>query len=169
MKQYDRTAAAVQVFRLFNMLTVGRCSERRLFRHLTNHIFSQSLISKMHNRWVSSFLTKYWKFYVDLRYAGKNWLKISCSLANCSSIGCGTSFLLQRGWLLLAADVFTKIPRISGTLIRTFSNSIFSKVMKQCDGTSVGQFFRLFNMSTVARCSETCLFWHLTNQILGSL
>ena len=31
--------AAVQVFKLFNMLNVRRFSETRLFRHLTNHIF----------------------------------------------------------------------------------------------------------------------------------
>ena len=41
--------------------------------------------------------------------------------------------------------------------------------MEEYDGSAVVQFFRLFNMLTVARCSETRRFRHLTNQIFGSL
>ena len=38
MKQYDESAA-MQFFVLFNMLTVERCFETGLFKHLTNHVF----------------------------------------------------------------------------------------------------------------------------------
>ena len=66
---------------------------------------------------------------------------------------------------------------ISDKLRRTFSNSIFTKVMKRSGGSDVVQFFLLFNMSdvvqffrllnmlTVGRCSETKRFRHLTNGI----
>ena len=38
MKESDG-GDVVQVFRLFYMLIVARCSETKLFRHLSNHIF----------------------------------------------------------------------------------------------------------------------------------
>ena len=68
-----------------------------------------------------------------------------------------------------AANMLTNTPRISDTLRQTFFNSLFAKVMKQYHGSAVVQFFRLFIMLTVARCSETKLFKRLTKNILRSL
>ena len=62
-----------------------------------------------------------------------------------------------------AHKVLTNTPRFSDTLRRIFSYSIFAKVMKHYDGSTVVQVFRLFNMLTVASCSETRPFKHLTN------
>ena len=64
-----------------------------------------------------------------------------------------------------AVNVLISTARIGDQLRRTFSNSIFVKVMKKNDGSAVVQFFRLLNMLTVGRCSGTLLFRHLTNSI----
>ena len=80
-------------------------------------------------------------------------------LDNCSWIGCGKFFLLRREYLSSAVSVLTNTPNISDTVRRIISNSIFAKVMKKYDGSAVVQVFRLFNILTVARCSEARLLY----------
>ena len=63
----------------------------------------------------------------------------------------------------------TNTPRISDTKRRIFSNSTFARVMEQYAGSAVVQVSRLFNMLTVAKCSETRFFRPLTNYIFRSL
>ena len=92
-----------------------------------------------------------------------------CFLANCSRIGCGKYFLLQREYYSSVVNVLTNTPAISDTLRWIFSNSIFAKVMKKYDGSAMVQIFRLFNTFIVARCSETRFFRHVTNHIFCSL
>ena len=71
-------------------------------------------------------------------------------------------FLLRRAYLSWPADELTSTPKVSCILRQIFSNSIFAKMMKQYDGSAVAQFFRLYNMLTVARCSEARLLTRLT-------
>ena len=82
-----------------------------------------------------------------------------------SWIECCKVFLVGRDYMTSAHKVLTNTPRFSDTLRRIFSYSIFAKVMKNYDGSTVVQVFRLFNMLTVASCSETRPFKHLTNDI----
>ena len=129
----------------------------------------QSLISKMHNLWGSSSFWKCSTFYVDFRYTARNWEKIVCFLDNCSSFGSCKFFLVRREYLSLAVNVLTNTHRSPNTLKRLLPNSVFAKVMKQYDRSALVNFFRLFNMLTVERCSETTLFRDLTNHIFCSL
>ena len=75
MKKYDGRSAA-KFFRHYNMLTVRRCSRRKLFRHLTNHIFRSLCFQKIHIILESSFFKKRSKFDVDFRYIAKKREKI---------------------------------------------------------------------------------------------
>ena len=163
MKQYD-VSALVQVYRLLNMLTVARYSEMRFFRHLTNHIFPSLYIGN-----VIFFFLKYFNILCRFQICSKKLKKLFCFLGSCSSIGFRKFFLFPREYLSSAVNGLTNTPRISNTLRATFINSIFAKVMKQYDGSSLLQFFRLVNILTVARCSQTSLFRHLTNHIFRSL
>ena len=77
MKQ-DDGSVVVQFFRLFNMLTLARWYETRLFRHSTNHIFRSLYFGKV------SFFSKSSTFDVDFRNGAKNSENIFCYLDNCS-------------------------------------------------------------------------------------
>ena len=155
MKEFDG-GAVVQFFRYFNMLPVGQCSEARLFRHLTNCIFC--------SLWFRKYIT-FEGVTISTSDMEEKILKIFSFLDNCSWIGCYKFFRLRREYLPSAINLLTNTSRISDTLRRTFSNSLFAKVMKQYDRSDVVQIFRLFYMLTVARCSETRLFRHLTNHL----
>ena len=136
------------------MSTVGRCFETRLFKNLSNHIFCSLLFRK--------YVTdedhiSFWKCSivdVDLRHGAKKWEFFFCFLDNCTWIEWGNFFLLRREYLLSAVNAITNTPRISDTLRRTFSKTTFEKGMKQYDGSVEVQFFRLFNMFTLARYSK---------------
>ena len=59
------------------------------------------------------------------------------------------------------------------SLWETFSNSIFARVIRQSDESTVvkcfQQCFRLFNMLTLKGCPESGLFRHLSNHIFRRL
>ena len=169
MQKFDQSAA-VQVTGLLNMLTVASFFETRLLRHLTNHIFCSLEFWKYitYEGHLFSFkMFKPWcRFPICSRKLKK---KILSFLVSCSWIGCSKFLLLRREYLLSAVNVLTNTLRVSDKLRRTFPNTIFAKVMKQYDESAVVQFFRLFNMLTVAQCCEARLFWHLTNHIFRSL
>ena len=64
-----------QSFENFNMLTVHKGSEKRLFTHLSDHCFADY---DFRNKflWSSSFSWKYFKFYLYFVNAAKNWTNI---------------------------------------------------------------------------------------------
>ena len=115
------------------------------------------------------FFSKCSKLDVDVKYAAKKWEKLFSFLDNCSWIGSGKFFLLQTEYLSLAFDVLTNAIKILDTERRTFSNSIFVKMMKQFDEIAAVQFLGVFNMLAVEGCSETEIFRHSTNDVFCSL
>ena len=124
----------------------------------------------MHNPLVSCFC--FFKMYqISCRFHiySKKWRKNLFFLDNCSWIGSGKFSLLRREYLSSLVNVIANTPRISDTLRRTFSNSIFAKVIKVYDGSAVLQVFWLFMMLTLRRYSEKNLFSHLVYQIFRSL
>ena len=129
----------------------------------------QSVISKIHSLWGSSFFSKCSKFDLNFRDAAKNWGKIISFLDNCSWIQWGKIFLLRREYMTSGDKMLANTRRISDTLRWTLSNLTFAKVTKQSHGSAVMEIFRLFNMLTVARCSQARLFTHLTNYIFCRL
>ena len=168
MKQYDRIPV-MQFFRLLNMFTVARCSETRLFRQLNSHIAHSLSFRKYISFEGPLFFSKCSKFDVDFRYTAEKLEKIFRFLENYRWIACHKFFLIRGQYLSSAVHLLTKTPRILDPLRWTFSNSIFSKVMKQFDVTAVVQVFRLFNLLTVARCSKTRVFRHLSYHIFHGL
>ena len=132
MKNYDGSTV-VQVFRLFNMLTVASCSETRPFKHLTNDIFRNPSFKEYITDEMSVifFFSNYSTFDADFRYWPKNWEYFFCFLYNCTLTECDKFFLLRREYLSSAVSVMRNHSRISDTVRPTFSNSTFAKGMKK--------------------------------------
>ena len=55
----------MQCFGPFNMLTVHKCSDTRLFGYLSHPAFCSLLFQEKNNLQGSSFVSKYSKFYTD--------------------------------------------------------------------------------------------------------
>ena len=116
-----------------------------------------------------TFFSNQSKCDVDWRYPAKISEKNFCFLDNCNWVGCCNFFLLWRHYCSSTVILLTNTPRISDTLRRIFSNSVFAIVMKQYDHSALVHFFRPFNILTVKRCSETRFFRYLSNFIFRSL
>ena len=129
----------------------------------------QSLISKTHNLWRSSFFSKSFKIWFRFQISSKILREIFCFSDNCIWICCGNFFLLRREYLSSAVNVLSNSPKISDILRWTFSNAISTKVMKQYDESALVKPLRRFKMLTVKGCSQRRLFRHLTNHVFRSL
>ena len=129
----------------------------------------QSLSSKKHTPEGHVFILNFSSFDLNFRYGARAWDKTIYFLDNWTWTECGKFFLLWREYLSSAVIVVANTTRISDTLRWTFSNPESAKLMKQYDGSAVVLSSRLLNMLTVARCSETRLFRHLTNHTFPSL
>ena len=92
IKQYDGSAV-VHFFRLFNMLTVPRYCERRLFKYLTNHIF-RSLYFQKYITFENHTLFQIVQHVMQIPDIQQKIKKFFCFLDNWSWIGCGKFFLL---------------------------------------------------------------------------
>ena len=68
----------MQCFGHFNMLTVHKCSDTRLFAEFKAPCFLQSIVSGRNNFRGSPFSLKYSKFYVGSENAEKNSENIFC-------------------------------------------------------------------------------------------
>ena len=79
----------------FNMLTVHKWSETELYTHLSN-LALQSLISERNNLLGSSFVSKYFKFYIESWKAEKNSKNIFWFGDNCIWIDTIKHSLLLR-------------------------------------------------------------------------
>ena len=84
----------MQCLRSFKKLTVRKCSDTRLFRHLSNPAFC--IISQTNNLWSSSLFSKYSKFYVDSGNAQENAKKNFRLRYNCIWIVCDNNWLLLK-------------------------------------------------------------------------
>ena len=113
-----------QFYRHFNMLNAEGCSETGLFKHLS---LSQSLISAIHNLRGSYLFFKMFKMLYIFRICSQKLIKFFCFKQNCNWIGCWKWPITKR---ILATRT---VLRFQISLKRTFSKSIFAKVMKQYD------------------------------------
>ena len=93
------------------MLLVEGSSEIGLFKHYLT-TFSESVISEIQKLWGSYFFSKYSKFDLNSRNAGKIWEKVFCFWDNCIWIGIVKLSLLRTGYFSLAANVLTSSPKI---------------------------------------------------------
>ena len=85
-----------QCFGHFNMLTVHKCSDTGLFRHLNNHVFCSLAFRKEFSHEVRPFLIKCSKLDVDVRIGEKKKKNILCFGDNCIRIGSVKYLLLWR-------------------------------------------------------------------------
>ena len=84
----------------------------------------ESVTSKIHNLWGSSFYWKYLKFNLDLRKWTINSEKDFCFWGNCIWIGIVKLSLLRTGFFSSAANLLTSSPKIFHVSKRGFFNSI---------------------------------------------
>ena len=96
-----------QLLGVFIMLLVEGSSVNWLFRELSNHNFSESVISEIHQLWESSFFWKYLKFNADFINREKNWEKAFCFSGNGMWMCCLKMSLLTREYLSSAVTVLT--------------------------------------------------------------
>ena len=94
-----------QCFGTLNMLLLRESSQTGLFRHFSNYVFGVFNF-QMQNLWVSSFLSNYLKFNLNLRNTAKNWEKFFF-WDNCIWIGIVKFSLLRTGYFSSAASVLT--------------------------------------------------------------
>ena len=90
--------------RIYHVALKGS-SEKGLFRHWSNRVFAESVISEIHQLWGSSFFKKYSKFKLDFKNAEKNSEKVFCFRDTCIWIGCVKLSLLRREYLPSALSV----------------------------------------------------------------
>ena len=95
----------------FTMLLVEGSSEIGLFKHYLT-TFSESVISEIQKLWGSYFFSKYSKFDLNSRNAGKIWEKVFCFWDNCIWIGIVKLSLLRRGYFSLVGNVLKSGPKI---------------------------------------------------------
>ena len=99
-----------QCSRTLTVLLVEGSSDMELFKHYLT-TFSESVISEIQKLWGSYFFSKYSKFDLNSRNAGKIWEKVFCFWDNCIWIGIVKLSLLRTGYLSSAASVLTRSPK----------------------------------------------------------
>ena len=98
---------------------------KRAFLDIYLTTFSESVISEIQKLWGSYFFSKYSKFDLNSRNAGKIWEKVFCFWDNCIWIGIVKLSLLRTGYFSSAANVLTSSPKICHVNQRNFFEQNF--------------------------------------------
>ena len=126
-----------QCFGLLNMFIARKCSDMGVSGIYVTLLFAvYNFRNKSLLRLI--FSSNYSKFYEDFRNAEKNWENISRFLDNCIWIGCFRhSLLLRRNTCHRVSICWLTVWRFPTLLRQNFSRSIFFKVIKKYDITTV--------------------------------
>ena len=107
-----------QCFGMFTILLLEASSETGLLRDLFKHVL-KVVISEIQKLWGWSFFSKYSKFNLDFKNAGKNWEKKCFFWDNCIWIGIIKLSLLRTRYFSSVANVS---PRFGMSLREAFPN-----------------------------------------------
>ena len=138
---------------------------RREFLDIYLTTFSEAQISEKKTLWGSYLVSKYSKFHLNFKNAGKNCEKVFCFSDNCTWISIVKLSPVRTRYFLSAANVLKSSPKIWHVNKRDFFQLILSMNRIKVLWCRFQQCFATFTMLLVKGLSQTGLLRHLSDYI----
>ena len=119
----------------------------------------------MKNLWGSCFVSKYSKFHLNLKNAGKNWEKVFCFWDNCIWISIVKLSPVRTRYFLSVANGLKRSCKIWHVNKRDFFQLIWSMNRIKVLWCRFQKCFAMFTMLLVKGFSQTGLFRHLFDYV----